>query len=81
MLRTERPLRVQGMVTEGGLALLVAWRVVGKQREEAAPRSRRETAAVGLVRRGQLQSGVFVHRDVLQAVLKSGGFVAREPEV
>lgn len=71
---------MQGTVTEGGLALLVAWRVVGKQREEAAARSRRETAAVGLVR-GQLRSGVFVHRDVLQAVLKSGGFVAREPEV
>ena len=45
------------MVTECGLALLVAWCVGGKRREEAAPRSRSKTAAVGLVRRGQLRSG------------------------
>ena len=69
------------MVTECGLALLVAWCVGGKRREEAAPRSRSKTAAVGLARRGQLRSGVFVQRDVLRVVLKSRGFAGREPEV
>ena len=68
-------------MTECGLALLVAWCVGGKQREEAAPRSRSKTVAVGLVWRGRLRSGVFVQRDVLQVVLKSRGFAAREPEV